>query len=97
MLRADAVVGSTDRTYVHRDTGLGINFCGLTPLHSSFLNSLPPLLDNVLVRAAPTPMSFLSTFVCVSLLFLSASAAIGPSADLYIVNEYISPDGYNRS
>jgi hypothetical protein len=36
------------------------------------------------------------------LLFLAAtawrvSAAIGPSADLEIVNAYISPDGFNRS
>jgi len=41
-------------------------------------------------------MPFLSTFVCVSLLLLRASA-VGPSAELYIANANVAPDGFTRS
>ncbi|KAF8327832.1 laccase [Amanita rubescens] len=41
-------------------------------------------------------MFFSSAFVALSLNWF-AYASIGPVADLHIVNEYISPDGFNRS
>ena len=41
-------------------------------------------------------MLAITTFVTLSL-FIAATAAIGPTSDLEIINKVISPDGFNRS
>ena len=63
--------------------------------------TLQVLSPTVLSLSLPIP--FITMNRPLSLLLLLAatawrvSAAIGPSADLEIVNAYLSPDGFNRS
>ena len=49
-----------------------------------------------LVTFSSTPMS-LPQIAGIFFLFATAYAAIGPTANLYIGNKFIQPDGFNRS
>lgn len=50
-------------------------------------------LQTVLVRSA----IYFPQIASVFFFFVTAYAAIGPDANVYIGNKYIQPDGFNRS